>query len=93
MAKIDRILSKILMALVYGYRWLISPLLGNRCRFYPSCSEYALTALEKQGLFRGSWLILKRVICCQPFHPGGFDPVPQRPLLKPSTIHVCPEGK
>lgn len=76
MAKIDRILSKILIILLCGYRWCISPLLGNRCRFYPSCSEYALTALENYGILRGAWLMLQRLARCHPFHAGGFDPVP-----------------
>jgi uncharacterized protein len=66
----------ILQSLVHAYRWLISPLLGPNCRFYPSCSAYALEALERFGALRGSWLIVRRLGRCHPWHPGGFDPVP-----------------
>jgi putative membrane protein insertion efficiency factor len=66
----------VLKSLVHAYRWLISPLLGPTCRFYPSCSAYALEALERFGALRGSWLIVRRLGRCHPWHPGGFDPVP-----------------
>ncbi len=58
------------------YQLLLSPLLGPRCRFYPSCSQYALDALDEYGVWRGSWLALKRLARCHPLHPGGYDPVP-----------------
>ena len=70
------LLQKILLALIAIYRYTISPLLGQRCRFYPSCSAYAAEALERYGPFKGSWLALKRIGRCHPFHPGGHDPVP-----------------
>jgi putative membrane protein insertion efficiency factor len=60
------------------YQALLSPLLGHSCRFYPSCSAYAIEALEKHGCLKGAWLAAVRVLKCQPFHPGGFDPVPER---------------
>lgn len=66
----------VLRALIRGYQILLSPLLGPRCRFYPSCSHYALEALDTHGLPRGAWLTLKRLGRCHPWHPGGFDPVP-----------------
>lgn len=69
-----------LIALVYLYRWCISPLLGPRCRFYPSCSEYALIALKKHGAIQGGWLAIKRISRCHPGCEGGFDPVPGVPL-------------
>ncbi|MDF2835521.1 MAG: hypothetical protein K0Q63_1161 [Paenibacillus sp.] len=59
------------------YRKAISPLKPPTCRFYPTCSAYALEAIEKHGAARGSWLAAKRIARCHPFHPGGFDPVPE----------------
>ena len=65
-----------LVGLVRAYQWLIGPLLPPSCRFYPSCSAYAVTALERHGAVKGSWLAARRLARCQPFHPGGIDPVP-----------------
>ena len=65
-----------LMALIGGYQRFISPFLGNRCRFHPSCSAYAKTAVETHGALRGSWLALRRLLKCAPWHPGGVDLVP-----------------
>jgi len=59
------------------YRWLISPLLGTNCRYHPSCSSYALEAIEKHGAARGSWLSLRRICRCHPWGGDGYDPVPQ----------------
>jgi putative membrane protein insertion efficiency factor len=58
------------------YQRVLSPLLPNRCRFYPTCSHYAVEAIEKHGVLRGLWLAIKRILKCHPLHPGGFDPVP-----------------
>lgn len=69
-------LSRILVALINVYRWCISPLLGQRCRFYPSCSQYAIEALRTHSLPRALWLTLRRLGHCHPWHPGGYDPVP-----------------
>lgn len=69
-------LRTLLLALVRAYRYLLSPWVGSSCRFHPSCSTYALEALEQHGALRGSWLTLRRLGRCHPFHPGGEDPVP-----------------
>jgi putative membrane protein insertion efficiency factor len=66
----------VLKYLIRGYQLAISPLLGPRCRFYPSCSHYAMEAIETHGALRGVWLTLKRISRCHPWHEGGFDPVP-----------------
>ena len=63
--------------LIKAYQKLISPALGQRCRFYPSCSHYCIDALNEHGMVHGLWLGLKRICKCHPLHPGGFDPVPQ----------------
>jgi putative membrane protein insertion efficiency factor len=68
----------LLRGLIRGYQLFISPLLGPRCRFYPTCSHYAIEALETHGVLRGSWLALRRILRCHPWNPGGFDPVPPR---------------
>lgn len=65
-----------IISLVKTYQWTISPLLGPRCRFYPSCSEYTLDAIERYGALKGFLLAIKRIGCCHPLHPGGYDPVP-----------------
>ena len=59
-----------------AYQAALSPFLGGACRFYPSCSHYALEAIDRHGALRGAWLSLRRVLRCQPFSAGGFDPVP-----------------
>jgi putative membrane protein insertion efficiency factor len=71
------VIAHLLIALLRVYKRFVSPLLGPRCRFAPSCSEYAMTALAKHGAVRGSWLAVRRLARCHPFHPGGFDPVPE----------------
>ncbi|MDA8259583.1 MAG: membrane protein insertion efficiency factor YidD [Betaproteobacteria bacterium] len=62
--------------LIRAYQLAVSPWLGNRCRFHPSCSEYSMEALRRHGLLRGLWLGARRVGRCHPWHPGGYDPVP-----------------
>ena len=69
-------MKAILLAFVRGYQYLLRPLLGANCRFYPSCSDYAREAIERHGALRGTWLALRRIGRCQPWHPGGYDPVP-----------------
>ena len=62
--------------LIQGYRRLVSPLLPSTCRFHPSCSAYAAEAYQQLGFWRGTWLTIKRIGRCHPWHPGGLDPVP-----------------
>ena len=69
-------MSRLLLALLGFYRRAISPLLGPRCRFAPTCSAYGVEAVTVHGAGRGSWLTLRRLLRCHPFHPGGHDPVP-----------------
>lgn len=72
-------MRKVLVYLIRAYRYLVSPLLGNNCRFYPSCSSYAEEAIARHGAVRGAWLALRRLLRCHPFHEGGCDPVPPEP--------------
>lgn len=72
-------MKKLALLLIRFYRKFISPLKpAPTCRFYPTCSQYGLTAIERFGFWRGGWLTLKRISKCHPFHPGGFDPVPEK---------------
>lgn len=66
----------VLKILIRGYQLALSPLFGPRCRFYPSCSHYALEAIDTHGAWRGAWLTVRRIARCHPFNAGGFDPVP-----------------
>lgn len=71
-----RLLTVFVLLLIRAYQLIASPLLGNRCRFHPSCSDYATEALRRHGLLKGSWLAVRRIGSCHPWHAGGFDPVP-----------------
>ena len=73
---------RVFTAPIRAYRALVSPLLGPRCRFAPSCSAYAVEAIETRGVVIGGWLALTRVARCHPLHPGGYDPVPR---ARPAT--------
>ena len=75
----------VLIWLLKGYRFAISPLYGQVCRFHPTCSAYALEAVTEHGALRGSWLAVRRVGRCHPWNPGGYDPVPPRRPAAPST--------
>jgi uncharacterized protein len=77
-----QIIKKFLLFCLKGYRLLFSPLLGENCRFYPSCSQYASEAIEQYGVWRGIGLTIKRLLKCHPGHPVSFDPVPS-----PTTNH------
>jgi len=79
----------LLIALVRGYQLLVSPLLGPTCRYYPSCSAYAVEALRLHGAIRGSWLAARRLLRCHPWAPGGVDHVPARP--SPARVERDPD--
>ena len=68
----------LLIAIIRFYKYFISPVRGNNCRFYPSCSTYALEALGLHGATKGSYLTVRRLLKCHPFHEGGIDPVPEK---------------
>ncbi|RME25359.1 MAG: membrane protein insertion efficiency factor YidD [Candidatus Zixiibacteriota bacterium] len=78
-----------LLALIYLYRYTLSPVLGNSCRFYPTCSHYAEEALKRHGVWHGSILSLKRLLKCHPWHPGGWDPVPPQDDHPTNSISEC----
>lgn len=69
-------MRRLVCGILRGYKFLISPLLGQHCRFYPSCADYAREAVEKHGAGRGLWLAMRRLARCNPWNSGGFDPVP-----------------
>jgi len=69
-------MKKLLTIFIKFYQYFISPLTGQNCRYYPTCSAYAIEAVEKHGSLKGTTLAVKRVLRCHPFHAGGFDPVP-----------------
>jgi len=71
-------MKKAALFVLKGYKKLISPHLGNNCRFHPTCSEYSMESIKKFGFMRGLYLGVKRVFRCHPFHPGGVDPVPEK---------------
>jgi putative membrane protein insertion efficiency factor len=75
----DAVIARLLIAALRFYKRWISPLLGPRCRFHPTCSEYAMQAVARYGAARGSWLATRRLLRCHPLHPGGHDPVPANP--------------
>jgi hypothetical protein len=68
--------QRLLVGLIRGYQLVLSPFVGNQCRFTPTCSQYAREAVEKHGALKGSWMAVRRVSRCHPWHPGGHDPVP-----------------
>ncbi|ULT56039.1 membrane protein insertion efficiency factor YidD [Neobacillus drentensis] len=71
-------LKKIFIMLIRFYQVVISPIKPPSCRFYPTCSQYGLEAIQRYGAIKGGWLTIKRISKCHPFHPGGVDPVPEK---------------
>jgi uncharacterized protein len=81
------VIARVLVLPIRVYQLLVSPLLGPRCRFYPSCSTYAVEALQRHGALRGSWLAVRRLARCHPWNPGGPDPVPPARPVAAQTSH------
>jgi len=77
LAKFGKAMRKILLLIIRGYQIVLSPLMGQDCRFYPTCSCYAHTAIERHGALKGVYLAVRRILRCHPWHPGGMDPVPE----------------
>lgn len=81
-------MKRLLLWLLKSYKQFISPLLPPACRFYPTCSEYAMDAIARFGPFLGTWLAIQRILRCHPLHPGGYDPVPT-----PEELQAYRNGK
>ena len=75
-AQKNEFVKYVFVFIIKVYQRTLSRVMPSSCRFYPSCSEYGVLAIQKYGVFRGGWLTVKRIGRCQPFHPGGYDPVP-----------------
>ena len=78
-------MQRLLIWLLEGYKHWVSPVLPSACRFHPTCSVYARDAIQMHGAWRGTWLAVKRLFRCHPFHPGGLDPVPRPPGVEGVT--------
>jgi uncharacterized protein len=79
------VVSRALIGLIKVYRFVLSPWIGRQCRFHPTCSAFALEAIERFGALRGTWLAVKRIARCHPLHPGGYDPVPAADSAQPMS--------
>jgi putative membrane protein insertion efficiency factor len=91
---LKKILSACLIGLVHIYKYVISPVIGPRCRFYPTCSTYMIEAIEAHGPIKGTWLGLKRLGRCHPYNDGGYDPVPGCCDASSHTPHEeCPQAE
>jgi putative membrane protein insertion efficiency factor len=82
-------MKALLLLLLRGYQLMISPMLGQNCRFYPTCSSYAMEAIRLHGAARGSWLAARRLSHCHPWHDGGVDPVPPVAGKKTPSTTAC----
>jgi len=83
----NRLLKTLILTLLRGYKWALSPFLPPACRYVPTCSEYAAEAIERHGAFRGSAMAIWRVLRCHPFVRGGYDPVPMNDLADAVLTH------
>lgn len=71
-----RLISFLLKLFIKGYQRLVSPFIGQHCRYYPTCSQYALESINKHGPFKGGYFAIRRILRCHPWHDGGYDPIP-----------------
>lgn len=78
METFKKITIKLVVGPIWAYRYFLSPFLGSNCRYYPTCSAYAIESVEKHGVLSGGWISFKRIIRCHPWHEGGVDPVPDK---------------
>ncbi len=78
MAKAEKAMRYVLIGLIKCYQWVLSPIMGNACRFQPTCSHYGIEAIRTHGAIKGSYLTIKRIARCQPLCKGGYDPVPPK---------------
>ena len=83
----------VMLYMLRGYKWMISPLFPPACRYVPTCSEYAMEAVERYGALRGSWLALMRLLRCHPFVSGGYDPVVKRSATEPLCRHTVSQSE
>jgi putative membrane protein insertion efficiency factor len=86
MNRVSAVAVRLAVAPLRVYQRFVSPLLPPSCRFYPSCSAYAIEALQRHGPLLGSWLTVRRLLRCAPWHPGGYDPVPAEPTPAEETL-------
>jgi len=86
-------MRKLLILPIRAYQYLLSPLfgMGHHCRYTPSCSQYAIEAIDQHGAVKGLYLSARRLSCCHPWHAGGYDPVPQPKTIKGAAIKPCSE--
>lgn len=87
-------MKHLLLWLLRGYRYFLSPFMGNQCRFAPTCSVYAMEAIERFGAWRGAGLAARRLVCCHPWHAGGWDPVPDShaPARRAEPVRPAPSA-
>jgi uncharacterized protein len=87
----NQILKNALLFVLRGYKWAISPMSLPACRYVPTCSEYAMEAIDRYGALRGSWMTLARVLRCHPLAKGGYDPVVSKSVIAPIPSHneIC----
>lgn len=85
-------MARLFLFFIQIYWWTLSPIIGSVCRFQPTCSRYTATAIQRFGAAQGTWLGVKRICRCHPFHPGGFDPPPELPPNVRPVVDMTPRS-